>query len=200
MTRLKVLIVLLAAASAFLLAGAGSASATVLCKKLVESCGTNKWGTGTELAASVSEEGVFFLTKEGALVAQCTGGVLAGKTSTPGSEFEAVKATMSSWTWSCSEPITTVANGEIRIDVSNVNGVGGVTLSGFEVTINPSIPCTYGSKNELFGVIVGAEKAPTLQISTKLKKTAGSALCVSELRWEGEYTFGSPTPLWVVRG
>lgn len=185
----------LIAVSAILLAVAGSASASVLCSENMAPCGA-KLGAGTELIAGNTTL-IVFETTGGVKVDECTGGSLKAKTTTPGGETESVKATLSSWTWTCSKTTTTAANGELEIHASNVNGTGVPTLSGFEVNITTTVACAYGSNKGLFiGPLAGGKNA-TLQINAVLKKTAGNELCLPELRWTGVYTFSKPSPLWV---
>jgi len=198
-----------AAAALMAIAGAGTASATVLCHSTATPC-SQKWGVGTEPRFTVRPGGAgIWTTTSGTVFARCPEGEIKGVITNAGSANETVKTSVgaSGLTWpgveGCIKTIT-VEGGTLEIHAITGTDNGTVTVSGFKLTIyNEGLggTCTYGfGIGEHLGVLTGNGSGnAVLDINTVFLKKEGSFLCPESLKWTEEFQQVSPsgTPLYV---
>ena len=188
-----------AAAALTAFVGAGTASATVLCKEgITTGCASagKAYPAGTTVEASL--EGSAELVAGGFIEDTCTGSTIKGTTSTAGSSTTTVSGNATSLTWSnCTFPTTTTKLGSLEIHWISGTDNGTLTASGFEVTIHQLFgDCVYssGANNDL-GTVKGGNPA-TIAIKTSV--TGGGAFgCPSTATWTAAYTVTAPKPLFV---
>jgi hypothetical protein len=185
------------------LIGAGSASATVLCKTaLKEGCAASGWDypTGTEidisLVGTTSTSGT-----GGELLDTCTEGTNRGTTTNTGGSNETVDWNLLEFfSKSCTHTTDTIANGSLEVHWISGGTNGTVTVKGTQATkiIPGGVSCTYGAGAEGtdLGTLTGGNPA-TLHVETALPKLAGSFLCPGDVVWNGSYVVTSPQPLYV---
>ncbi len=182
----------LAAMAVMAVVGAGTASATKLCKQDVTTGCTSHIASGTTL--TFSAEGSTTLTDVfGGVVATCTGSSVSGKTTTTGSSTETVKGSISSLTFTgCNHPVT-VNNASLgTLEVHNIAGTpnGTVTSNATTVTIDesPLGTCSFQTSNTDIGTLTGTSTtggAPTFDI----KASIPSENCGFNGTWEGSYKY-----------
>jgi hypothetical protein len=190
--------------------GAGTASATKLCKNSTSTVVCSEpYGVGTEIKSKLTGSAILETTG-GTTLDTCTGGEVNGKIEKEGSATATVSGKNSAITWTgCSVPTTTLATGELEIHAKpelNSKGElvdtdnGTLTASGAEVTVNTGFfgACVYGTgTGKDLGTLLGGSPA-TLAISTNVTLTKNeSGLCPSETKWTAEYTVTEPKPLYV---
>lgn len=193
----------LAAAALMAFAGAGSASAAVLCKTNTNPC-SSKWTKGTALEFSLKNgTSALWKTTENLSIKTCTGASLKGEMISEGSATEAVKikVTEDSWT-SCSVPTVTLELGELEI--TNISGTqnGTVTLKNAKFTTNDAFfgDCSYGTGAT--GIDLGTLTASgigdsVIDVNARLAPIGGA--CCPDVVWLEEFTITKPqeTPLFV---
>jgi hypothetical protein len=192
-------------------AGAGTASATVLCKKNPTAVPPAVTGTecpkgedypsGTVIDGSQTTATAILETTGGSTLDTCTGSTVKGKTSTTGGATATVTGPIEELTWTgCTFPTSTVTKGSLEIHWIPGTHNGTLTAKGTEVTINTGFfgACTYGASatGTDLGTITGGNPATmTINALVPLIKNE-SGLCPSEARWTSHYTVTSPTPLY----
>jgi hypothetical protein len=182
-----------AAMALMAIVGAGTASATTLCKESKTSgdC-ASKFPAGTTLEASV-ETSALLKTSGGTTIATCSNGTVSGKTSNEGSTTETVKGNISSLTWSnCSTTVDTLANGSLEVHHIAGTNNGTVTSNGTEVTINfIGLSCIFKTSNTDIGTLTGGAPA-TFDISATIPGISGG-FCPASGIWSGAYVFTNPS-------
>lgn len=182
--------------------GAGSASATVLCKTpLTSGCAESGWAypVGTEVDLSLTGSTVTEATG-GTVVDTCQEGTLGGETTNIGGSSETVDWNVSSmWSNSCTRPTFPLVNGSL--EVHWISGTDNGTLVGRNTEVTKSTifgTCTYGTAptGTHFGTIVGGNPA-TVSVSSVFPLLKGAAACPQDVRWTGSYTITSPQPLYI---
>ena len=185
-------------------AGAGTASATVLCSTNSVPCGAGqKWPTGTELRFTVKPGGAGLWTEtSGELFAKCPEGEIRGKTTNTGSATETVNTSVeaSGFTWpsveGCIKTVTT-EGGTLEIHTSEGTSNGTVTVSGFKITFNTIFfgSCTYGfGTGADFGTLTAnGSGSAILDINTVFFKKEGGFFCPESLKWTEEFTQEKPS-------
>jgi hypothetical protein len=197
----KALGLAVAAALAFAaFAGAGPASATVLCKEEKTPCGAADYPAGTEFKAQLVN-GVSDLWKAGEKVINtCTASTITGKTTTTGGATSTVTLPLSSLTWGgCTTARKALKPGtfEIHYRGAELNPDATVTSIGMEWE---EAGCTYGTGA---GAVLGGftKTKPgshtILDVQITVPKLAGGFLCPITVKWEATYTITAPTPLYV---
>ncbi|HET7454552.1 MAG TPA: hypothetical protein VFJ76_03435 [Solirubrobacterales bacterium] len=194
MKHLKILgLALVAAAALMAFVGAGTASATKLCK---DSACTEDYGAGTEIKSSLSGSAILE-TVGGVTLDTCSGGEVNGTTSA--TEGTPLSGNISALTWEgCTRTTDTTVKGSLSIEKTS-GGNGSVTGSGSSVTVNGifGTSCVYGTgTNTPLGTLVGGSPA-TISISALVPRTVANALCPAETRWTASYTVTSPSSLFV---
>ena len=185
-------------------AGAGSASATVLCHKAETPC-SQKWSLGTE-AEFVVRPGTTARWFSGVnTLMSCTGGDLKGSITNAGGSSQTVQIPIKTFTWSsCNVGNTTLAPGELEIHSITGSTSGTTTLKGFTTKIETMQygTCVYtsGSAGVDLGDLTASKSGEAvIDIEVVLTKKEGSALCPLSIEWWEEWTQTKPsgTPLYV---
>jgi hypothetical protein len=187
--------------------GAGTASATVICKTQVTPCPA-EWmvSTGTNISASLEGTAKLETTAaEPTLLDTCTGGSVSGPTEQTGSSTETVSIKFGkegvSWT-GCTSTTDTVSGGTIEFHWITPWKLT-VTVKEVKVTVNiAGVSCTYGFGSEYkdIGTFEPSEegKPAKMVISTVVPKAEGGFLCPGEARWTATYAATAPNEgkLW----
>jgi hypothetical protein len=189
------------------LAGAGTASASVLCHSTSTPC-TEKWAKNTEVEFTLTPgSSGSWQTVEGTTINTCTQGEIKGSISNPGSENEAVRISIpkTGWVWQeskCTTRSETLEGGEIEILAIAGTDNGEVRLTGFNfTTIAFGVSCTYNfPKSTTYGTITASGSGDaTIDVNTTLTKSGGGFTCPGSLKWIESFTETRPqeTPLYV---
>lgn len=194
MRYLKILgLAVVAAMALAALAGAGAASATVLCK--VSNC-TEKYPAGTAFHAETVkpsvmewEEGGFKISEE------CTKQTISGASENQGSATETVRLAIEKFTWQeCPKEAETIKVPQLEVHYSAEN-VGTVTAKGgefrFKAGLFSSCFYTFGA-GKTIGTLKGGSE-PILEVSGELERLG---LCAPRT-WTAKFKFTKPTPLFV---
>lgn len=183
--------------------GAGTASATVLCKtSLTEGCGASGWDypAGTQIHATLEAGSSATLRNtESSIVNTCTESTVLGKTTNTGSSNETVVGHIEALSFGhCTNTTDVVSLGELEVhwDVGTDNGT--LTARTAAVTMNLfGASCTYGAGGGTdLGTVTGGSMA-TMDVNAVVNKTAGGFLCPGTAVWEAKYTVTSPEPLYI---
>lgn len=184
------------------LIGAGSASATVLCKTaLKEGCAASGWDypTGTEIDISLVGTTSTSATG-GELLDTCTEGTNKGSTTNTGGPSETVDWNLAEfWSKNCTVTTDTVNNGSLEVHWISGGTNGTVTVKGTQATkILFGVSCLYGppSGGTTLGTLEGGSE-PKLNVEAVLPKLTGSFICAPDVVWKGSYAVTSPQPLYV---
>ncbi|HYQ77709.1 MAG TPA: hypothetical protein VEP91_01200 [Solirubrobacterales bacterium] len=183
--------------------GAGSASATVLCKVTESPCSESNLikKDGSLIDADLEGRSVTTLTS-GYIFESCTGGTLATSVSSPGGASATVTLATSttSWTWSGCEAggVTVTQSGEIEIHHIAGTDNGTVTAKGFGFKYaGLAGECFYtpASPGEL-GLLTGGT-TPILDINSVFRESKESLACIPTIVWKATYKFTQPAPFYV---
>jgi hypothetical protein len=191
-----------AALAAFL--GAGTASATVICKNNLntEKC-SEPYLKGTEGTAS-AEDSIKLLGPFSIIIATCTESTVTGTQANNGGPTESVRSTLTSLTFSkCTHPITVVSPGTGSLQWISGTDNGTLTTSGTTVLVHeiPNIignppTCAYVTSSTKMGTTTGGNPGTLDLAATITSETAG---CPSGTL-SGHYVATSPTAAWVTSG
>jgi hypothetical protein len=177
--------------------GAGSASATVLCKTTTTPCGGGHISLGETITAHSTH--VELRSTGGAFQSTCKKSTVSGPTTTTGSSTTTVKGSVAATalTWGeCSEPVETLEGGNLEIHHITGTHNGTLTASGFKVKVTiAGVGCKYsaGAGTDLGTVTGGA--SPTLHINAIVNEVEPSFFCPDDAVWTGNYV--STTPVHV---
>jgi hypothetical protein len=197
MKYVKILGLAVGAVAAFMaFVGAGSASATVLCRTNTSPCGS-KVAAGTELKANMVS-GTEGSLRTGFGEMKCKESAVKGTIEKAGSATEEVSGPISSLTFAtCTGKVTVKKAGSLS--VAFTSGSNGTLFStGAEVEIEQiDVACTYGSpaKTQIAPVTGGTHA--TFVAVAEISKISGGFLCASPARWEAHYEVSTPAPLFV---
>lgn len=183
--------------------GAGSASATVLCKATETPCSETKLiKKNAVIHADLEGRSVSEFTTPSYIFESCTGGTLmAGITAQGGAGATVTVGTApSSWTWSGCEAggVSATESGEIEIHHNAGTDNGTLTAKGFGfkfATLNSECIYVPSPLTEL-GVLTGGA-SPTIEINTVLVKSKGPLTCFQDFFWRATYKITEPAPLYV---
>jgi hypothetical protein len=186
------------------LAGAGSASATVLCHKAETPC-SQKWSLGTETEFIIKPETKAKWFSGINTLMECSSGDLKGKITNAGNSSETVKMGINTFQWSsCTVGNSTLENGELEVHSITGSTNGTMTLKGFTNRIESTQygTCVYtsGATGMDLGTLVASKTGQAIiDIEVVLTKKEGSVLCPSTIEWWEEWTQTAPkeTPLFV---
>lgn len=183
-------------------AGAGSASATVLCKVKETPCAAaNEYPVGTVADGSLLGTSAKMTTTAGEIVETCTAGtvkgtleVAGGPTQTPHSGTGGATVTWSN----CTQKMETIRNGTIEIHHIAGTYNGTVIIKEVETTINlgflGSCVYTYGSGTDV-GILTGGPE-PRMDLNAVLTKTLGSPFaCPTTVKGQAEGILTEPHEL-----
>lgn len=195
-------LVAVAAMALTALIGAGTASATALCKNNASTTACSEtYGSGTEFNASLSS-GTEFVTES--LTVKCLKSSLVGKTSNAGSSSETVKGTVETLTFEeCgNHTVTVLKKGSLETHHISSTDNGTVTSSGAEITflthtfLLGTIHCIYATESTDLGTLTGGNPAK-LSVEAEVAGVTTSAFCSEKATWTAEYEVTSPKPLYV---
>lgn len=196
MRYLKGLAVAAAIAAVFVVFGAGTASATVICKTKTSPCGS-PYTKGTVFNA-VLTPGTTAVFKAGFMTIECTEGNGSVEMTTSGSATETVQGntkTLSFGGCNAEFKVLKTGTGEIHW-TSKTNG--SFTAEGMEVTGSAlGVDCVYGGKISS-GITLNGGTSPTISINAKVPLISGGFLCANPGTMTASLTVTDPTPLYVL--
>jgi len=196
MNYLKGLAVAAAMAALMIAVGAGSASATVVCKTSTSPCGS-PYLKGT-LFKSVLTPGTTAVLKAGFMTIECTQGSGSVETTTNGSATETVKGITKTLTFGgCNAEFKVLKTGTGEIHWTSKTS-GTFTAEGMEVTGSAlGVDCIYGGKISS-GITLNGGTSPTISINAKVPLISGGFLCANPGTMTASLTVTEPTPLYVL--
>ena len=196
MNYLKRLAVAAVVAAALMAVGAGSASATVVCKTSTSPC-ASPYLKGT-LFKSVLTPGTVAVLKAGFATFECTEGQGSVETTTNGSATETVKGVTKTLSFGgCNGEVKVLKTGTGEIHwTSKTNGT--FTSFGTEVTGSTlGVSCVYGGTISS-GITLNGGTSPTITMNTKVPLISGGFLCANPATMTASLTVTEPTPLYVL--
>lgn len=197
MKHLKLLGPALAAAIAMLaLFGAGTASATVLCKKNTNPC-PEKYLAETAVNSSIATGAEVKLVDSGGFTLDiCKAGRLNGKIQAAGSSTETVtlRPVLISYE-NCVIPLQIATLGSYEIHSITGTANGTLTVTGQTFFLNTG-ECEYVSGTGTHAGVLTGGTAPTIDYSLQLTRTSGTCIWPTA-RLTATYSVASPTPLYV---
>jgi hypothetical protein len=191
-----------AAAALMAFLGAGTASATVICKTepVAGVCPTGwTYPAGTEGTASLEAGTSSSLeTTGGELLVTCSGAVAKSTLKESGATSTVISGVSTLTFEKCSNMTVTLTGGSAELHWIPGTNNGTLTTIGTEVTVNIlGVSCIYGSGSGLdVGTTVGGNPG-SLTINTVFPRVGGSFVCPSTARYTGKYTATSPKNAWV---
>jgi hypothetical protein len=189
--------------------GAGSASATALCKvdSEVESMcpEASLYPAETELSATL-KAGTVSKLSAGFGTVECKEAKIGGKTIAKGGTEETVKVGGSAFTFGkCNATVSTVETPDFtlhyRIGFGGTRGYLTMDFVKFSVT-SGEVSCTYGAA-EIKGESLMAVKGEPGELraeAVEFPLVEGSFLCASPAKWTATYTVNAPNPISVSAG
>jgi hypothetical protein len=178
--------------------GAGSASATVLCKTAeTVGCSASGWDypAGTNLVATSTNLTITSSTEP----VTCKHSVFEGKTENTGSATATVtsEGEVSVSFKECNHRFDTIKGGTLEIHHSPEKSAA-VTSKNMSVTTSIfGISCVYGTPAS--GLKIGdyTNASGIIDVSATVEKKEGGFLCPGSPLWEGTYTVTSPSPVYI---
>lgn len=215
MRHLKMLgLAAVAALAVMALVGAGSASASVLCK--VKPSAENKCPAGETLPKGTAIEGTSShaeLVNTGKPNVLCEASSVGGTTTSAGSSKENVKGSITTLTFTkCKTTSGTIVSCTVNAQglpysaevlSSAVVGNGTMNVSKGKA----SVSCGFGILQCVFGApslslaVTGGNPAMVVanEATMTLEKESGFEECPSSSNWNATYTVTNPTALWVAK-
>lgn len=195
----------LAAAALMAFVGAGTASATVLCKNNLNTkeC-SEKYPVGTKGVGSMVGSGVME-TLSGETLITCSGSTVEETLQNEGSATTTVtgESTGKGITWTgCSTTVTVLSGGAGELHWISGTDNGTVTAKGFEVTTSLfGTSCIYGLGSTMkdWGQVVGGSPG-YMEINAVVPKISGGFLCPAETRLTAKYVNTQPEAGYVAAG
>jgi hypothetical protein len=191
---------LIAALTLTAFVGAGSASATVICKTNTTPC-SEKYPAGTEYKASLAiGTSMRLTTTEGTTLNTCTAATLTGKTENLGSATETVRgpvaATGLTFSNCVSGTVTTTEGGVTETHSISGTSNGTYTAKNFKISVGTVFgTCVYtAGTGTHIGTVTGGAPA-TVDVAAVVSLVSG--FCPSSAKWAATYTVTSPNPLYV---
>lgn len=196
MNYLKGLVLAAVFAVALMVAGAGTASATVICKTKTSPCGS-PYPKGTVFKSELTP-GTTAVLKAGFATFECTEGHGTVETTTNGSATETVKGLTKTLSFGgCNGEVKVLKTGTGEIHWTSKTS-GSFTTEGTEVTGSTlGVSCVYGGTISSGITLNGGEK-PTIVINAKIPLISGGILCGNPATMTASLTVTEPTPLYVL--
>jgi hypothetical protein len=197
MNHLKGLAIAAAMAAVLLVvAGTGSASATVICKTKTSPC-ASPYLKGTTFK-SVLTPGTIAVFKAGFMTIECSEGSGSVETTTNGSATETVKGITKTLAFGgCNAEFKVLKTGTGEIHWTSKTS-GTFTAEGMEVTGSAlGVDCIYGGKISS-GITLNGGTKPTISINAKVPLISGGFLCANPGTMIASLTVTEPTPLYVL--
>lgn len=194
---LVVLVVLVLTA----LVGAGTASATKLCKVNNPTSCSSHYPVGTKVDTSMQTNQTLIVeTPEGTVLDTCLEFTTKGETINTASTGERVKMKLSEMAWiECTKTTDTLKNGSLEVDYITGTSNGTVTGRETEFTINTifgSCVYGYGATGSHVGTVVGGSPA-TVNINAIIPKISGNFACPTEARFTAGLAWTEPNPVYL---
>jgi hypothetical protein len=189
-------LIAVAAMAMMALLGAGTASATVLCKTATGGleCGGAWKFSGTVKGSLASGTSAVMKSTSGETVNTCTGGTAEGSASAGGATSTVTGNTTSVSLTGCSIPITNVSKCEGEVHYISGTSNGTATVKGCEMTANTVFgSCTYGAGAGIdVGVIEEGGSKEAAKFSKVVNRVGGSFACPSTLVVEASVVRTAP--------
>jgi hypothetical protein len=201
MKHLKTIIIVTAAVTVGLaIAGAGSASATVMCTVNKDPC--PKKDVVTILFEITKQKGTsaIFESTSGTVLDTCTEGKAATSEVSQG-EGKPVTGSLTELTWGgCTNTTDTIKTGSVEFTEISGTNRGTFTLKSTEVTAAIlGVSCTYGAGSGTdIGDIVASGETTTTSVNAVFGKTAGSFLCPADIRMKDTWVYTSHKTVYFV--
>jgi hypothetical protein len=196
MNYTKGLAVVLAMAALMVVVGAGSASATVVCKTSTSPC-SSPYLKGTLFKGTLTP-GTTAVFKAGFATIECTQGQGSIETTSNGSATETVKGLTKTLSFGgCNATLNVLKTGAGEIHWTSKTS-GTFTAEGMEVTASTlGVDCIYGG-NISSGITLNGGTKPTISINAKVPLISGGFLCSNPGTMTASLTVTEPTPLYVL--
>ena len=203
MKRLRMAAVAVVAAVAMaMLAGSGTASATVLYNNIED------LPAGSEVSASL-KTGSSMLLKAGFANITCSESTFSGLTENTGGSSSTVRGRVSALSIGfCNATVMVGSTFDVikgvgdygEFEVHHILGTGNGTLTGRAIEITVSLAgthCVYRPLNSIDLGTITAGNPATIHINAKLPKSSGGFLCANPAEWTATYTVTTPSTLTV---
>jgi len=192
--------------------GAGTASATVLCKEAGKTTGcTNDFVKGQRIEATTTVGTTAILeTTGGVVLDKCTGSKITGEIEVTGGAETTVSGPIdplnketgkSGLEWGeCSRTTHTLKVGKLEVHhITNTDNGTLTATGGIEVTINTIFgSCVFGTGEALdVGKLTGGNPATINTEKTVVPKISGNAACPTHGVWNAQFTLTEPGSAWV---
>lgn len=180
-------------------AGAGSASATVLCKEWILVCPATKiYPVGTTLAASQNAGTTTKFTNGGSTVSSCSGSSWSALVSSKGGAGIPVSGSNETLSFTgCSTAVAVSTKGQFAIHHIPGNTEGVLTLLGTQLTVTVAgQDCVYAVGGPVAMNSGKSILSPIMVGEVPLGLASGPEGCPGVLEWEFTSTFTAPKPLW----
>jgi hypothetical protein len=184
------------AVAALMAFAASSASADVICTTSGNPCATKI----TTIHASISKESANLTDTSGNSFATCTVGEVQGEVTAQGKGINP-SGPITSLTWGakgagCNTTVDTVASGSLELRTEGATKA--IWAKASEVTLVAfGVSCSYGAGAETKIGTLNVGTPATMTINAIVNKTAGSFLCPSTAKWNGNYTVTNHTSVFV---
>jgi len=210
MKYLKMLGLAAVAATALMAFGAGSASATELCKVKESPCSAANMYDPPQVIHATLKAGTEAVLTAGFATVKCSKSTVEIEQTSTGGTNETVTGNIKALTFpeeacNCKVTITALGSGEIHTDSAAADGNGTLTGTNTRATINcAGISCNFGTEGTDIGTLHGSATDPVLTANASLKYFAGDAsnfTCTvgsGTGTWKAEYTVTSPLGLFVM--
>jgi hypothetical protein len=191
MKSLKMLgLAVVVAAALMAVIGAGSASATVICKNSSSPC-TSSYASGTKYTGAL-KSGTEATLAAGFSTIKCTASTVGlEQTSAGGGAGVAVNGSITSLAFSgCNATVNVTALGSGNVAWTSGSS-GSLTGSGTNVEIvGGTTHCFYGGSITSGLTVAGGSPATASAVNVSLERQAGSgALCANPSKWNAAYEF-----------
>jgi hypothetical protein len=196
MNYLKGLAAVAAMAALLVVASAGTASATVVCKTSSSPC-SSPYLKGTLFKGTLTP-GTTAVFKAGFATIECTQAQGSIETTTNGSATETVKGLTKTLSFGgCNATLNVLKTGSGEIHwTSKTNGT--FTVSGMEVTASTlGVDCVYGGAIGS-GITLNGGTNPTIGINAKVPLISGGFLCSNPGTMTATLSVTEPTPLYIL--
>jgi len=207
MKHLKILGLAAVAAMALMaFLGAGTASATVLCKTQMgfTSCYVAGWEYPVTTSVEITQTPATTMVLEttgGVVLDTCVGSTLSGSMTFAGAAIATPQIALAKLEWgACSRTTHTLKLGKLEVHHISETDNGTLTATGgIEVTINTIFgSCVFGTGEALdVGKLTGGNPATINTQKAVIPKISGNAACPAHAVWNAQFTVTSPAPIYV---
>jgi hypothetical protein len=183
-------------AAVLAIAGAGTASATVVCKTSTSPC-ASPYLKGTLFKGTLTP-GTKAVFKAGFATIECSEGQGSIETTSNGSATETVKGLTKTLSFGgCNATLNVLKTGAGEIHWTSKTS-GTFTAEGIEITASTAgIDCIYGGKITS-GITLNGGTSPTISINAKVPLISGGFFCSNPGTMTASLTVTEPTPLYVL--